>query len=187
MTVLGHHFLAMAYLERSLFIVGNQNDGKSSQIRDVFRDTRLHNNGISRIGDNGRLPDWIHISNERFLHIRLTSPHEYGDGFDEFTSKIDAKNDFVGGKYRWNFMGALQTNAFRNMPNSEDVAIHFNKKYRPERSRLILIYKNFSGKTKSQNEMDRISAACASHDIEFAMIDATANNGLILSDFFDFT
>jgi hypothetical protein len=128
------------YLERAMFVVGNQGDGKSSQIRDIFRDVRFHKGGASQIGESGRLSDWIAISNERYLHVRLTSPHEYGDGFEEFTDKVDEKQDERGTKYRWNFLGALQTNAFRNMPSSELVVERFVRRYQPERCRVVLIY-----------------------------------------------
>lgn len=177
----------MIYLERALFIVGDQNDGKSSQIRDTFRDQRFHNNGQSRIGDNGRLPTWTGLSNDRWLHIRLTSPHEYGEGFERFIEKIDPIEDKATGKYRWNFLSALQTNAYGNMLNSEEVVIRFNKIYRPERSEIALIHTGHSGKIRSPAEIDRISKSCKLHNIQFRMIDARIDNGLSLADFFDFT
>ena len=38
------------YFERALFVVGPPNAGKSYQIRDMFRDVRLNNNGNRLIG-----------------------------------------------------------------------------------------------------------------------------------------
>lgn len=173
------------YLERALFVVGDQGDGKSSQIRDITRDFRLGYGGQSQIGSPGRLPDWIALSGERWLHIRLTSPHEYGDGFNEFVEKIDDKHDFP--KYRWNFLGALQTNALRNMLNSELVVEQFVNRYRPERARVALIYRSYTGRLRSSTQIDRIANHCNKIDVEFSMIDASHNNGLFLADFFDFT
>lgn len=177
----------MIYLERALFVVGDQNDGKSSQIRDTFRDQRFHNNGYSKIGENGRLPNWVSLSNDRWLHIRLTSPHEYGEGFDRFIEKIDAMEDHQTGKYRWNFLCALQTNSFGNMPNSEDVVMRFNKIYKPERSEIALIHTGHGGKVRSILEIDRISSCCRANNIQLRMIDARIDNGLSLADFFDFS
>jgi len=175
-----------AYLERALFVIGDQNDGKSSAIRDVFSDYRFGNEGKSKIGSNGRLTDWTPISNERWLHIRLTSPHEYGDGYDEFFSKINER--IVGqNKFRWNFLGALQTNAFGKMPNSESVIEKFYEQYKPERVRVCLIFTGYSGKERTKDEIWRISSSCKTKKFEFCMIDAQQSNGLFLADYFDFT
>jgi hypothetical protein len=131
----------------------------------------------------GRLSDWIAISNERYLHVRLTSPHEYGDGFEEFTDKVDEKQDERGTKYRWNFLGALQTNAFRNMPGCREICAALSARAMPSCANL---HSN-GGAIRPQTEISRISQHCKKIHVEFCMIDAQHNKGLFLGDFFDFT
>jgi hypothetical protein len=65
------------YFERALFIVGEQNSGKSIQLRSMFRDARLGTEG--EIPAAAHLREMYRLSNERCLHLRLTSPHEMGE------------------------------------------------------------------------------------------------------------
>ena len=65
------------HFERALFIVGEQNSGKSTQFRSVFSDLRLGGDGSVPSAPN--LREMYRLSNERCLYIRLTSPHERGE------------------------------------------------------------------------------------------------------------
>ena len=62
------------YVERALFLIGNQNTGKSTQLRSMFLDWRLSMQG--QIPTSHNLADSYQLSNERWLYLRLTSPHE---------------------------------------------------------------------------------------------------------------
>lgn len=178
--------MASNYLERALFVIGDQGDGKSSQIRDIFRDKRFHHHGKSRIGDDGRLDDWIAISNERWLHVRVTSPHEYGEDIDTFLKKIEDKNDSKS-HYRWNFLGALQASEFRKMPHPEEAIRHFIKIFTPERVRAVLIVRTYEGEAIESHVMYRILDGLKDSICEVVLIDAQRDNGLMIADFFDFT
>ena len=65
------------YFERALFIVGEPDAGKSTQLRSMFCDVRLGTNG--HIPAKANLAGMYRLSNERCLYIRLTSPHERGE------------------------------------------------------------------------------------------------------------
>lgn len=64
------------YVERTLFILGEPNTGKSTPFRSMLRDCRM--GGNIPTGNTPIKRVWA-LSNERRLYIRLTSPHEYGD------------------------------------------------------------------------------------------------------------
>ncbi|MCW2273350.1 hypothetical protein GJ654_06090 [Rhodoblastus acidophilus] len=177
--------MSSPFLERALFVIGRQGDGKSSQIRDIFRDRRLHNNGKSRIGEKGSLRDWVALSNERHLHIRVTSPHEYGDDVETFFDKIERKSHSAS-RYRWNFLCALQASAFNKMPDPENVVSHFMKKFEPERTRVLLLYRNYNGTLIDSSVLTRIQDGL-DQTCEFYLIDGRRDNGLLIADFFDFT
>jgi hypothetical protein len=61
------------YLERVLFVVGNRHTGKSTQLR-MFLDVRLGRNG--QIPTERKPDDFHRLTNDRFLYLRLSSPHE---------------------------------------------------------------------------------------------------------------
>lgn len=62
------------HIERALFMIGDQNTGKSTQLRSMFLDWRLGNQGNIPTARNVR--NMYALSNERWLYLRLTSPHE---------------------------------------------------------------------------------------------------------------
>jgi hypothetical protein len=62
------------HLERVLFMVGNRHSGKSTQLRSMFRDVRLGLRGS--IPKGGKRADFHMLTNDRFLYLRLSSPHE---------------------------------------------------------------------------------------------------------------
>ena len=70
------------YIERALFVVGDQNTGKSTQLRSMFLDWRLNIQGVVPTTKKVRITHAL--SNERWLYLRLMSPHETGEMLDEF-------------------------------------------------------------------------------------------------------
>jgi len=62
------------YLERVLFVVGNRHCGKSTQLRSMFRDVRLVR--TVAFPKDRKLADLHRLTNDRFLYLRLSSPHE---------------------------------------------------------------------------------------------------------------
>jgi hypothetical protein len=61
------------HLERVLFVVGNRHCGKSTQLRSMFKDVRLSTAGS--IPKDRKLADFHRLTNDRFLYLRLSSPH----------------------------------------------------------------------------------------------------------------
>ena len=176
------------YFERALFVVGPPNAGKSYQIRDMFRDVRLNNNGNRLIGTPRKK---YNLSNERKLHVRITSPHESGDDWDTFVKKI-LKTVQNG---RWNFVCAMQTDPTNmqtdqsiKMPFLIDSVTRFLNTFNPERIRICFIYPTYK-KLNIQPRLiyETIESLHKINKVECCVIDGTNFNGLFLADFFDFT
>ncbi|MCK4815705.1 hypothetical protein KA005_08045, partial [bacterium] len=121
------------YIERALFVVGDQNTGKSVQLRSMFADWRFESEG--EIPTSAKIKESIYLSQNRSLHIRLTSPHEYGDTPKEYLDKIENKTQ----KGRWCFAGALQPNATNKMPDVLASVQKFVNKFSPERVRICFL------------------------------------------------
>src|SRR3954451_5850698 len=79
------------YFERALFVGGEQNAGKSTQLRSMLSDVRFHTFGkVASGADSRKLPAAYRFSNERVLYLRLTPPHEYGDDLQSFFETIES-------------------------------------------------------------------------------------------------
>lgn len=173
------------WLERALFVVAPQDSGKSSQLRAMFLDRRLGNNG--NVPTTRNIPDTYYISNERRLYLRLTSPHEYGETPKEFLDKTAAKMGYG----RWCFAGALQPGAFNQMPDVVDSVKRFIKAFEPERVRVAFLSPNRHGhRLKSfLPGRDLLDELLQIPTVEAVCIDARQrqSNGLFLADFLDFT
>lgn len=129
-------------IERALFVVAPQDSGKSTQLRFMFLDRRFSTDGrIPLSSEKSNLPETYHISNERRLHLRLTSPHEYGDKPKEFCDKIKSKT--VEG--RWCIAGALQPEAYNSMPDIVESLEQFTRYFNPERIRIAFLSPNRHG------------------------------------------
>ena len=170
------------YLERALFVVGNPNTGKSTQLRSIFKDIRFGTDGI--IPSERKLRETYRLSNERSLYLRLTSPHESEEDLEQFFSKIVSKTR-VG---RWNFAGPLQPNPSNRMEGVVEVTAAFVERFSPERVRVVYLSPDKGGETVS----DTSAPLCQLRDgreVEVCAIDARdrERNGLFLADFFDFT
>ena len=177
------------YFERALFVVGPPSAGKSYQIRYMFRDVRLNNGGNRLIGTPRKK---YSLSNERKLHVRITSPHEYPDDWDMFIKKL-LKATLSG---RWNFVSAMQTNppheqtdSSIKMPNLIDSIDKFLKTFNPERVRLCFLSPMYMGNRLPEEIFDVTIPNLLGLDnrVECCTLDANFNHGLFLADFFDFT
>lgn len=100
-------------LERALFVVAPGDSGKSTQLRSIFLDHRFGKYG--QIPKRRKLRETYHISNERRLYLRLTSPHEVKESPAEFIDKTRLK--MLSG--RWCFACPLHPNALHRMPDGE--------------------------------------------------------------------
>jgi hypothetical protein len=128
------------YFERALFIVGEQNSGKSAQLRSMFRDVRLGNEG--KIPAAANLREMYRLSNERCLYIRLTSPHEMGEYIrrrsetpeevENFLDKTQEKMAASTLGRRWNFACPLQPHAANHMPDVAETVRAFVSRFDPE-------------------------------------------------------
>jgi hypothetical protein len=185
------------YFERALFVVGEQDSGKSTQLRSMFRDVRLGTDGL--IPDSRNLREMYPLSNERWLYVRLTSPHEMReyvrgrpeDGTENFLdkteNKIQASTPRLG--RRWNFACPIQPFPAKNMPDSVDTVSEFVKRFEPERTRVLFLSPDRRGALLQQAHMPLISGLKQIPSVEIAWIDARDRtpNGLLIADFFDFT
>jgi hypothetical protein len=183
--------MADFHFERALFVIGDPDTGKSTQLRHIFQDIRFHADGRVPTGtDAPKLKEMYRISNERVLYLRLTSPHEARETLKEFLDKTEDKiTRSLDLGPRWNFAGPLQPTSGYNMPSAADTITAFIRRFKPERIRAIFLSPDHHGNCHNgaflSGETDKLWAAGA----EVASIDARCRdkNGLILADFFDFT
>jgi hypothetical protein len=174
-------------LERALFIVAPQDSGKSTQLRSIFLDRRFGTSGeVPKSSDKPNLPDTYHISNERRLYLRLTSPHEYGENPKEFFEKTREK--MISG--RWCFVCPFQPEAFKRMPDVVKSVRLFADAFEPERIRVLFLSPNRHGVELGDfTDRDLTDELIQLDHVEVGCIDARRReaNGLFLADFFDFT
>jgi len=169
-------------------------------LRSMFLDVRLGTNQI--IPSGRRLEEIYRLSNERCLYLRLTSPHEAGEhigrkpgsarGSKDFlnkTSKVIVKHVPRIAK-RWNFASALQPNASNNMPDAETTCRAFVQRFRPERTRIVILSPDRHGEhLPLERHLRLVARLMEVPRTEICSIDARHRemNGLFLADFFDFT
>jgi hypothetical protein len=180
-------------LERVLFVVGNHHSGKSTQLRSLFRDVRLGAGGT--IPKQRKLDDFHRLSNEQFLYLRLTSPHELkeslGSGKRGVTNFLKKTEDKVASApptfgTRWNFASALQPDASNNMPNVVETCKAFVRYFGPERTRIVFLNPDRDGNFLAQGDIDPLSRRLRRiPSVEVCWIDArdSKGNGLLLADF----
>ena len=99
----------LKYVERILFIIGDPNTGKSTQLRSIFRDQQFGTSGEIPCARN--IPETYPLSNERWLYLRLSSPHESGNSLEEFVEKCDRK--------MWASVSAVRPMEFRRRATDE--------------------------------------------------------------------
>jgi hypothetical protein len=185
------------YFERALFIVGEQNSGKSAQLRSMFRDARLGYEG--KIPAAANLRDMYRLSNERCLYIRLTSPHEMGEyvgraarypeEMENFLDKTQGKLAASAVGRRWNFACPLQPHAAKQMPDVAETVRAFVSRFDPERTRVLFLSPDRHGELLQKGHLPFVAALGAIPSVEIAWIDARERtaNGLLIAEFFDFT
>lgn len=176
------------YVERVLFIVAPPDSGKSTQLRSLFLDRRFGTGGkVPSTSEKRKLSAIYHISNDRQLFLRLTSPHEVGETPRDFHRKIRAKT----GAGRWCVAGTLQPRASKGMPDIIETTKLFSHEFKPERTRLLFLSPTRHGETLSDysDGRDLLADLLAIPRVEVACIDARKRevNGLLIADFFDFT
>lgn len=187
--------MATYYFERALFVVGEPNSGKSTQLRSMFRDIRLGTGGS--LPENRRLDTFYRLSNERCLYVRLTSPHEAKEalrgkgGAKSFLTKTRAvfEENTPRSGMRWNFAGALQPHSRHNMPGVVRTCRAFVKYFKPERTRVVFLSPDRQGRGLQSDHGDLVDRLLVIPSVEICWIDARDRtaNGLLLADFFDFT
>jgi hypothetical protein len=187
------------YFERTLFVVGAPNSGKSTQLRSIFRDVRFGTGG--NIPTDRKLPDFYRLSNDRCLYLRLSSPHELKESLGKkqggrgsvtnFLKKTEEK--IASGTpelgRRWNLACPLQPHAANNMPDVVETCKAFVKYFKPESARVVFLSPDRHGVY-----LQETLHGCLSDDlrripsVEVCWIDARdrSGNGLLLADFFDF-
>ena len=178
------------YVERALFILGDPDAGKSTQLRSLFLDRRFNKDGA--IPEQKKLPETYYISNERRLYLRLSSPHENGESSTGFLDKCEYKMRPQGGEIRrWNFLGPLQITS-TNSEIIEDGTVvikAFMDRFKPERVRAVILSPNCSGKFMETRTLKNQLEELHKINCEVILTDAreSEKNGLIYSDYFDFT
>lgn len=178
------------YVERALFVVGEQNSGKSNQLRSLLRDRRMGQGGVVR--RKVKIPEVYRLSNERSLYLRLTSPHETGESLPEFLEGLWDKfsdNTSVRGR-RWNAACALQPFRANSMRASlPTICKTFISWFAPERMRVAFLSPDRNGNLLQDKHEAMAAILSAIPGVEVCWIDARDRtaNGLLLADFFDFT
>ncbi len=176
------------YVERALFMLGEQDTGKSTQLRSMFLDPRLGNGG--RIPRSRNLRNSHSISLERSLYLRLQSPHENGEDMQRFLGKFDGYMSRNSQIRRWNFAGALQIDEHARMPTGSEAIKEFAHRFSPERVRAVILSPACRRQTIDWNILRALTRVLrAIPRCEVMTVDATDENanGLMLADFFDFT
>ena len=169
-------------IERILLVAGRQNTGKSTQLRAMFRDPRLGNDG--QIPTSPSISRTYRLSPDRQLYLRLMSPHEAGATLEEFLSTIAEKT--IAG--HWCVASAVQVDASRRMPDLRTVVAALDDRFSPERIRIALLSPDRHGDPLSDANAHLEGLRRAAEVAEVMCIDARTRerNGLLLADTFDF-
>lgn len=176
-----------AHLERVLLVCGAPNAGKSKLLRQMFSDPRFGTKSVIPANKVGTLP----LSNARCLYFRLSSPHEKEETLPGYLRKLDRATERAWWLYwRINFACAIQPNATRKTPDAVVICRSIIHNFVPERIRLIQLnprQDNESGDVLLDRQVDALWRL----GVEVMTIDARRaglqSNGLMLSDFFDFS
>lgn len=177
------------HFERALFVVGEQDSGKSVQLRSIFCDIHFGTQGSVPAARN--LREIYRISNERGLYLRITSPHERDETPKDFLDKTEEKmrNRTPHEGTRWNFACPLQPFADKQMPDVAETVTRFVRDFDPERTRVVFLSPDRHGQILQQVHDPLVGALRQVPTVEICWIDARPRtaNGVLLADFFDFT
>ena len=172
-------------VERFLFVVGDQDSGKSTQLRSMFLDPRFGTQ--CQVPTTRNVPDTYYLSVDRGLYLRLTSPHEFGETLTEFLDKTEAKTK-VG---RWAVAGPLQPQGFRNMPDLAATVSGVVQRFQPERVRLCLLSPDRHGQAQARGTLQQLfdQLWSVAGPVECLCIDARdrSRNSSVLAGFLDYT
>ena len=171
-------------LERILFVVGEQNTGKSTQLRSLFVDPRLGTNG--RIPKGRKVPESYELGLDRSLYLRLTSPHERRETMRQFLSKIERRTS-VG---RWCAALPIQPSAAHRMPDATDTVRAVVERFQPESIRLCVLSPDRRGTMHDPGELKRLFRRLwRLRNVECHCLDARDRtaNGRLLAGYFDYT
>ena len=178
-----------AYIERALFVIGDQDTGKSTQLRSMFLDWRLGTQ--SKVPTTKNIPNTYALSDEHWLYLRLTSPHESDETLDKFLDKCAGEMQTTRPTARrWNFAGALQPNGPSRLPDGPNVIKGFIQRFTPERIRAVILSPGRSGDYMPELKHQHLTRTLhALPGVEVMTTDATTQtaNGLMYADFFGFT
>lgn len=178
-----------SHFERALFILGDRDSGKSSQLRSMLLDWRLGYTG--NIPTANRIREAYPLSNERWLHIRLSSPHESGQRtIEDFLRRCENVMKRKIAARRWNFAGALQIRKTKYISvGPEEVVKHFKIKFNPERVRIVILSPDCNKIVMDPIQLNNLTSSLRLIGCEVCVVDATDQraNALIYADFFDFT
>lgn len=187
------------HVERALFVIGKAKKGKTTQLRNIFRDRRMHKGGKALPKGGGKIPP-VALSNERWLYVRLSSPQESSvpkggkkvpESLDDFIAKCRENMKVqLGGARRWNFAGALWPRGRRNGYGAEETIKRFISEFWPERVRAVVLHTDLQGHSLADPRFwATVDGLRAIPEIEVMLVDAREYeaNGLACADFFDFT
>src|SRR5438046_2435662 len=132
-------------VERFLFVVGDQNSGKSTQLRSLFVDPRLGTNG--RVPKSRNVRGHYFLSVDRSLYLRLTSPHERHETTAQFLGKI-AHATRIG---RWCVVAPLQPEPSNRMPDLVETVRAVIERFGPERIRVCVLSPDRHGNPEARN------------------------------------
>lgn len=131
-------------VERALFVIGDQNTGKSTQLRSLFLDPRL--------GTQGRIPTWKfpgmyhRLGPGRWLYLRLTSPQEQRETLPNFLDNCARRLDPEKG--RWSVACALQASPTKKTPGAPEVIEAFIQRFAPQRVRAVVLDPDCAGENR---------------------------------------
>lgn len=170
-------------IERFIFVVGEQNTGKSVQLRSMFVDPRLGTDG--RPPTSRKVREQYSLSLDRSLYLRLTSPHEMNESLAAFLQKTASKTS-VG---RWCVAAPLQPDAFKTMPDVVRTIRAVKRRFRPERVRVCVLAPDRHGVQDPDRVRRLFRRLWRLGRVECHCIDARERtmNGTLLADFLDYT
>jgi hypothetical protein len=175
------------YIERILIVLGEQNSGKSKQIRGMLDNQRFGYDGD--FPETGKTATSFALSSNRRLYVRLTSPHEWEESFDQMSSKIIEEASRFPPNTRWNAIIPMQISASRKLPGGLSLIDNILVELNPERIRYVVLNPIHDGTYLDSDLMDEIYGHIMDKErVDYCSIDARheLKNGTILLDYFDF-
>lgn len=165
----------MRKVERSLFVVGNQGDGKSSQLNQIKKEI------VGKTNQKRNFP----IRGVHWLYIRAMSPQETGESMEEFLEKCES---YLGRPWLslWSFASALQASAGGRMPGPVETIQAFKSRFSSQRVRVVILSPNYR-RVEMNSAMKRgLTDALKEAGCEVVVLNARRNNGPYHVGYFGF-